>query len=378
MKSLTIRLIFAMALAACASASSFAADAYKLGFISAATGYGAFIGDPEVKAARLYVKLLNEAGGIAGRPVELVTYDSEGSPEKAVIAMKRLITQDKVTAIVGPDFSSTVRAVIPIVEEAKIVTYVMTPVIVPPAGSYMFAAFPIQEYAYEQELVWFKKRGFNTLGVLASTDTTGQEGVKFLREIGQRVGVNLVVEQFNIQDVDVSPQLLNLQRRGAQGIMAAVSGKPFAVVAKGMKQLNMDVPLLASTGSVTNTLGELLKGIEPKTLLLPTLRIFVADQLPEGDPQVPTITKLRKLYKQEYNVEPDLYAAVAWDTTDIMVKAIEATGGDATRMRDHIEGLTNYVGTLCIINMKPNDHHGCSPDGYVLVLFKDGKFVLER
>lgn len=378
MKRMT-RLILGMLLAAVGSAPGFAADPYKLGFVAAVTGYGSFIGDPEAKAARLYVKLLNQAGGIGGRPVDLVLYDSEGSPEKAVIAMKRLTTQDKVTAIVGPDFSSTVRAIIPIVDEAKIVTYVMTPVIKPPAGSYMFAAFPIQEYAYEAELVWFKKRGLKTLGVLASTDTTGQEGVKFLREIAKRLGgIDLVVEQFNIQDVDVSPQLLNLQRKGAQGVMAAVSGKPFAVVAKGMKHLNMNVPLLASTGSVTNTLGELLKGIEPETLLLPTLRIVVADQLPPDDPQREPIMNLRKVYKQEYGAEPDLYAAVAWDSIDIVVKAIGATGGDPQRMRDHIEHLSNYVGTLCTVNMKPNDHHGCGRDGYVLVLFKDGKFVLER
>jgi branched-chain amino acid transport system substrate-binding protein len=375
---LAIRMVLSTLFVAFAALSAHAAGPYKLGLVAAATGYGSFIGDPEVKAAKLYVKLLNQKGGIGGQPVELVVYDSEGSPEKAVVAMKRLITQDKVTAIVGPDFSATVRAVIPIVDEAKIVTYVMTPVIKPAANSYMFASWPIQEYAYERQLAWFKKRGLNTLGVLASTDTTGQEGVKFLRELGQRMGVNLAVEQFNIADVDVSPQLLNLQRRGAQGIMAAVSGKPFAVIAKGMKQLNMRVPLLASTGSVTNTLGELLKGIEPETLLLPTVRFLVADQLPANDPQREPIMQLKKIYKQEYGVEADQYVAVAWDTIDIVAKAVAASEGNPARMRDHIEKLSNYVGTLCTINMKPDDHHGCTPDGYVLVLFKDGKFVLEK
>ena len=375
---LAIRLIVSMLIAAWTAVPSIAADPYKVGLVAAATGYGSFIGDPEVKAARLYVKLLNQSGGIGGHPVELVVYDSEGSPEKAVVAIKRLTTQDRVSAIVGPDFSSTVRAVIPLIDEAKIVTYVMTPVIKPAPHSYMFAGFPIQEYAYQRELAWFKNRGLKTLGVLASTDTTGQEGVKFLKELAQRVGVDLVIEQFNIQDVDVSPQLLNLQRQGAQGLLAAVSGKPFAVVAKGMKQLNMNVPLLASTGSVTNTLGELLKGIEPETLLLPTVKIFVADQLQPDDPQVEPITKLRNAYKQEYGVDPDLYAAVAWDSTDIVVKALGATNGDAAQMRDYIEKLKNYVGTLCTVNMTPEDHHGCGPDGYVLVLFKDGKFVLEH
>src|SRR6516165_11151725 len=144
---LAIRLIVSMLIAAWTAVPSIAADPYKVGLVAAATGYGSFIGDPEVKAARLYVKLLNQSGGIGGHPVELVVYDSEGSPEKAVVAIKRLTTQDRVSAIVGPDFSSTVRAVIPLIDEAKIVTYVMTPVIKPAAHSYMFAGFPIQEYA---------------------------------------------------------------------------------------------------------------------------------------------------------------------------------------------------------------------------------------
>lgn len=378
MKKLGIGVIFAALLGAWGSSPSFAADPYKVGFIGAVTGYGSFIGDPELKAAKLRVKLINQAGGVGGRPVELVVYDSEGSPEKAVLAMKRLINQDKVAAIVGPDFSSTVRAVIPLVEEAKIVTYVLTPVIKPGPGSYMFAAWPIQEYAYEAELAWFKKRGLSKLGVLASTDTTGQEGVKFLRGIGQRLGISLVVEQFNIQDVDVTAQLLNLQRGGAQGIMAAVSGKPFAVVAKGMKQLNMKLPLLASTGSVTKTLGDLLKGIEPETLVLPTLKIFVAEQLPQNDEQRPAIMNFMKLYKQEYGEDPDLYAAVGWDTTDIVLKTLGAAGGDSARMRESLERLSNYVGAVCTINMKPDDHHGCSTNAYVLVLFRDGKFILQQ
>ena len=108
--------------------------------------------------------------------MELLIHDSEGSPEKAVLAMKRLVTQDKVTAVVGPDLSSTVRAVMPLVEEAKVISFVMTPVIKPPAGSYVFGIYPIQEHAYEAELVWLKKKNLTKLGVLASTDTTGQEG----------------------------------------------------------------------------------------------------------------------------------------------------------------------------------------------------------
>lgn len=374
----TVRMALAALLAACALPVS-AADTppWKIGFIGAVTGYGSFLGDPELKAARLRVKLLNQAGGIDGRPVELLSHDSEGSPEKAVIAMKRLI-QDKVSAVVGPDFSSTVRAIAPLIEEAKLPTYVLTPVIKPGPGSFMFAAYPIQEYAYEQQIVWFKKRGLAKLGTLASTDTTGQEGVKFLREITARHKVELIVEQFNIQDVDVTPQLLNLRRRGAEGVMAAVSGKPFAVIAKGMKQLNMTIPLLASTGSVTRTLGDLLKGIEPQTLLLPTLKIFVADQIPKSDPQRAPIDAFREAYKKEYNEEPDFYAAVAWEGVDVMAKAISAAKGDPVKMRDWLERLTNYVGLVCNVNMKPDDHHGCPAEAYVLVLYKDGKFVLDK
>jgi branched-chain amino acid transport system substrate-binding protein len=353
-----------------------AAEPYKIGFIGAVTGYGSFIGDPEAKAAKLRVKLQNQQGGIGGRPIELVVYDSEGSAEKAVLAMKRLITQDKVVAVVGPDFSSTVRAVIPIVEEAKIVTYVMTPVIKPGPGSYMFAVYPIQEYAYEAAVKWLKRQNRGTLGVLASTDTTGQEGVKFMRELAGRYGLTLKIENFNIQDTDVTAQLLSLQRGGADALMAAVSGKPFAVVAKGMKQLDMKTPLIASTGAVSKTLGDLIKGIEPETLVLPTLKMFVPEQLPANDENRPAVMNLLRLYRQEYNDTPDFYAGAGWDPTDIVLKALAAVGPDSAKMRDYIENLKGYVGTICTVNMRPDDHHGCGPEAYVLLSFKEGKFQL--
>ena len=213
--------------------------------------------------------------------------------------MKRLITQDKVVAVVGPDLSSTVRAVMPLVEESKMISYVMTPVIKPPAGSYMLGIYPIQEYAYEAQMVWLKKKNLTKLGVLASTDTTGQkEGVKFLRELAGKYGITLNVENFNLQDVDVTPQLLNLQRGGAQAIMAAMSGKPFAVVAKGMKQLNMKLPLLASTGAVTKTLGELLKGYRARGPAgTHPLKMVVAEQLPNSDENKGRILELIKAYR---------------------------------------------------------------------------------
>src|SRR5947209_19451382 len=90
---LAIRVVLSTLLVAFAAMSAHAAGPYKLGLVAAATGYGSFIGDPEVKAARLYVKLLNQKGGIGGQPVELVVYDSEGSTEKAVVAIQRLIAQ---------------------------------------------------------------------------------------------------------------------------------------------------------------------------------------------------------------------------------------------------------------------------------------------
>jgi len=68
----------------------------------------------------MIVDEINKNGGINGHSLELVIYDTEGQPTRAVTFTQKLINKDKVCAILGPLSSGSALAMIPIIEKAKI------------------------------------------------------------------------------------------------------------------------------------------------------------------------------------------------------------------------------------------------------------------
>ena len=121
----TIALVVALcfALPAFFTAQAFAdshKDVVKIGGIFSVTGPASFLGDPEKKSMQLAIEQINGGGGIDGRMLEGVIYDTEGDPSKTVISAGKLINKDGVTAIVGPSRTPTTLAVVPLVERAKL------------------------------------------------------------------------------------------------------------------------------------------------------------------------------------------------------------------------------------------------------------------
>jgi branched-chain amino acid transport system substrate-binding protein len=101
-------------------ASAQAADSIKIGTFLAVTGPAAFLGDPELKTLQLYVDAINQQGGLLGKPVELIHYDTGGNAKEAVNFFKRLVKKDQVDVIVGGSSSGESLAVMPLAEEEQI------------------------------------------------------------------------------------------------------------------------------------------------------------------------------------------------------------------------------------------------------------------
>jgi len=84
---------------------------YNIGFIGPMTGDYANYGILCNNSAELAVNHFNDAGGINGTPVTLITEDSEGMVEKASAAIEKLSSTDKILALVGPVFTGSTFAV---------------------------------------------------------------------------------------------------------------------------------------------------------------------------------------------------------------------------------------------------------------------------
>jgi branched-chain amino acid transport system substrate-binding protein len=92
------------------------ADSYKVGALFSVTGRASFVGDPEKKTVVMLFDQINKAGGINGKKLEVILYDTEGDSTKTRLFFRKLVNQDKVCAVIGPSLSGTSLA---IVDEAK-------------------------------------------------------------------------------------------------------------------------------------------------------------------------------------------------------------------------------------------------------------------
>lgn len=92
----------------------------RIGSTVSATGFAAYLGEPEARTLRMLVDDINEAGGIEGEKIRLISYDDGGDPNKARTFATRLIEDDEVVAVVGGTTTGTSMAIIPVAEEAEV------------------------------------------------------------------------------------------------------------------------------------------------------------------------------------------------------------------------------------------------------------------
>jgi branched-chain amino acid transport system substrate-binding protein len=103
--------IAAFGLSAALVGRAYAADPIKVGVTLTQSPPGSVVQGTQVKdGLEVVAKMLNDQGGVNGRPIELVIEDTQGLPEKARAGVEKLITRDKVVAIVGEHQSSNVLA----------------------------------------------------------------------------------------------------------------------------------------------------------------------------------------------------------------------------------------------------------------------------
>jgi len=95
------------------------AKTIKIGFIAQMTGPDSYIGQAAKLALEDRIAEINANGGIGGNKVEMITYDSRSEVPDAVAAAKRLMDQDRVAAIIGPEWSGAAIPIAAIADTSK-------------------------------------------------------------------------------------------------------------------------------------------------------------------------------------------------------------------------------------------------------------------
>ncbi|HVN24999.1 MAG TPA: ABC transporter substrate-binding protein [Syntrophorhabdales bacterium] len=356
----------------------------RLGVNLDVTGYGAWLGEPELRAVQLFAEQINGRGGIDNYQLELVVYDNESNPEKSSTNAKKLIQRDKVAAILGTAITATSNAAKSVAQEEKVVTYSLSGSYEPSyADSFTFATWVHTSGMVETIYDYFAKNGIKRVAALCATDSTGQTWLDEANRSAKKYGFEIASERFNVKDVDVTAQLAKLKATNPQALIVGVSGAPNAVVAKNFNQMGFKIPYVTGHGNISDTFLKLMEGNEPETLLLPGAYYIVWRELPDAYPQKKLMKEFTEAFQKKFKKEADIYAVVAYDAARVIaegVRQVKPEGPkDSQKLRDAMELMKNfpavYGGTY---TFSKEDHRGIKKDAALMIQVKGGKFVMAK
>ncbi|HJS33768.1 MAG TPA: ABC transporter substrate-binding protein [Alphaproteobacteria bacterium] len=373
--------IIALPVLALAGTSAFAQQPIKIGAPLAVTGPASFLGDPEAKTLRLYVDRINKAGGVLGRPIQVIIYDTGGDARQAVTFARRLIEEDKVDGIVGGTTTGETMAMVPLVEEAQLpfISLAGASVIVEPVKKWVFKMPHSDRMAVQKIYGDLKKRGIANVAVIAGSGGFDQSCRKEAATEAPKFGIKVVADEtYAATDTDMTPQLTKI--RGTSGVQAIVGcgfGAPTSLTVRNWKQLGMtNIPFYFNHGVAAKQFITGAQGAA-EGVRLPAAALLVADQLPEGDRQRAVSLGYARAYKEAFNEDVSTFGGHAFDGLHLYVDAIKrANSVDKAKVRDAIEQTKDFVGTDGIYNMTPADHLGLTLDSFKLVEIRNNDWNL--
>jgi branched-chain amino acid transport system substrate-binding protein len=338
----------------------------KIGAVIALTGPGAGLGQPERNGMLLAEKVINEKGGVKGRPIKVLIEDDGSKPDNAKSKAERLIFDDKVLVLLGPSLTASTGAVSAITNAEGMaelactglgpkieLTYKTLYHLLPPQ---LLNARAMLEYATK---VLKAKR----VGVLHDTGY-GQVVMNSLNSLTGEYGVEFVsVEKFEVGATDTSAQAAKVRAADPEVLfIIATSPVPF----RNAREVRITQPIVSAIGSSSydyvRGMGEYADDI-------------VFPEFVVGEDPAPHQTDFVKRYQQEYNALPKNYEAAGWDAVHIAAKAIETAGPNATRAEIAKAMRGSYSGTLASYNFAADDMTGIELSSYVYSKLVKGRFT---
>ena len=360
---------------------------YKVGALFSVTGQWSFLGDPEKKTAEMIADQINKAGGINGKKLELIVYDTEGDATKTNLLFKKLITQEKVCAVIGPSGSGTTLAIVPVAEQHKIP-------LISCAASYkivhddktgkpykwVFKTPQTDTMAVEAIYTHMKKHGISKIAIISVTSGFGASGRSELIRLAPKYGMTILAdEKYGGKDSDLTAQLTKIKGVAPQAIINWSVGPTQVVVLRNYRDLGMtSIPFYQSHGFGSRKNIELAAGAA-EGVFCPLGACNIAELLPANDPQKKVTMKYMKDYMAKYNEPLSSFGGHAWDALNMVAKALKNVGNDKAKIRDYLENhIKGFVGQHGIFNYSPDDHNGLTKDAFSMVVVKDGDWALAK
>lgn len=324
-----------------------AADTYDIYAILPVTGSNSFNGQEERDGLGVLQAAVNRGGGIKGRSINFIVLDSQSSPQVAV-EMTNQVLAKHVPLIIGDTSTGTCGAMAPLLTHGP-VQFCLSPGFRPQPGGYSYALAPTPEAEAAAVMRYFRFRGWNRVALLLGTDATGQliaGTYTAAAALPENHAISVVAfERFNPTDISVAAQLARIETAKAQVLVAFVTGTPFVMILRSLRDTGLQLPVLTSQGNLNYQALASAGDAVPKTLLFCNGPIPAeGGSIPNGPHKAAQLAYLAAFRAQ--GIKPDFGDAAVWDTGLVVIAALRAVGLNATpdQIRTYVNGLHDYPG----------------------------------
>ncbi len=357
----------------------------KIGVVSSSTGPIAMVGIPQKNTVPL---LPTKAGG---QTIRYISLDDGSDPTASVVAVKKLISEEKVDAIIGPSGSPNAMGVIQFVAEAGVplLAPVGTAAVVLPMNDqkkWVFKTTQNDSLIATALLDHMAKTGVKTLGFIGTADPYGENWGKVVADGAAKKGIKIVAdERFQRQDTSVTAQALKVMAAKPDAVLIAAPGTPAVLPQLALVDRGYKGKFYQTHGAA---LPDFLKlgGKKVEGTILAASLMLVLDQVPDSHPSKKIARNYVATYEKTYGAVPATFGGNMFDAGLLLERAIPtalAKGKPGTpefrsALRDALEQTHEMPATQGVYNMTAADHSGFDERGRELITVANGTWTLVK
>ena len=372
---LAVGAMFMSALTGCGGGSKGAdGDTIKVGGLLEMTGGSASFGISGKNGIDMALKKINEKGVLGGKKLSLVVADTKSEASEATNGMQKLISQDKVVAVIGPNQSSAVIASGAINNGAKVVDitpmgtnpdvtvdpktkqvkpYSFRTCFIDPFQGTVMASFASNELKVKRAAIYIDNTSDYAKGL-----------AQFFKENFVKNGGQVVIEEAYLQkDTDFKSTLTKIKAAKPDFIYIPGYYQEVGLIVKQAREMGITVPMAGGDGWDSAKLPE----IAGKAALENTFFSSLYSPDDTSDLNKEFVAE----YKKAYNTNPDVFAALAYDSTLLVAKAIEDAGSaDPAKIAEAMAKIKGFKGVSGEVTF--NEQHNPIKSA-VIIEHKDSK-----
>jgi len=316
------------------------ADTIRIGSFGALTGPGYLYGKLPMNGIEVVFDEVNAAGGINGRKLQLVREDDRCDPAAAIGAVKKLVSEDNVFALIGGGCSNATFAAREVLDQAKIPLIVMASVhdgITTPVAPAIFSTALTSTLESQAQLEYAISQNAKRIAVVSMRDAWGRARYTPLMEAFQKKNIKPVADEEMAPDAnDATAQVLRLKAANADAVLIVLYPKPAAIFMRDAQKLGFKPLAIGQSGIADPAAFEDQVGSPGATTQFRTISMV------RYTPEDPAVDKWRKAIEAKFPGDRlSVFNLFGIGSAEVMVEGLKRAGKDLTR-----EGLVAALDKL--------------------------------